>query len=389
MRSTTHPRRVGRWRLWLTLAAAPGLILAGGCADPASEDEQGVMVESPRADATAPAEFEVDARKQQLIGVTYGVVERREVRQTIRTVGTIALNESLLADVTLKFHGWIEDLRVDRTGDLVQKGEVLFSLYSPELVQTQQDYLTAYDHLRRIESSGRSGDAVTRVRDLLAAGEQRLAYWDIEPSHLERLGREREVLRAIPIHSPAAGYVIEKNVVEGGHVQAGQLLYRIAGLDTVWVLADIYEHELLFVEPGLPVSVTLAYLPGETLVGTVDYVYPTLESSERTVKVRIELPNPGHRLREGMYADVVLDTPQREVLVVPSEAVLDSGERKVVFVARGEGFFEPREVRLGARFEDVVEILGGVEEGETLVTSANFLLDSESQLAAGMRQMAH
>ncbi|MCB1055903.1 MAG: efflux RND transporter periplasmic adaptor subunit [Acidobacteria bacterium] len=335
------------------------------------------------------AGLEVDARKQQMIGVTYGEVRRSSVEQTIRTVGTVAYDESALTDVTLKFHGWIEGLRVDRTGDYVREGEILFSLYSPELVQTQEDYLTSFEHLQRLGRSPRAAEASRRMEDLLAAVRRRLDYWDVPENHVRDLEQDRRILRSLPIHSPAGGYVIEKHVTEGAHVQAGHLLYRLADLDAVWVLADVYEHELPRVAPGQEARVTLSYLPGETFVGKVGYVYPYLDPKERTVKVRIELANPGHRLRAGMYADVELRAEPREVLVVPAAAVLDSGERRVVFVAAGPGRFEPREIESGARFDDAVEVLAGLEVGERIVTSANFLLDSESQLASGMRQMSH
>lgn len=372
---------------WWAVAAAMGLVLAMACGGRAGEHDSRPMTKAPAAET--PAGIEVDASKQQLIGVTYGLVERRDVRQTIRTVGTVTYDESRLADVTLKFHGWIERLRVDRTGDLVRKGDVLFDLYSPELVQTQEEYLTALDHLRKLESAGQSGEALERAAALLAAARQRLGYWDIQPSHLRDLERSRSVLRSLPIHSPATGYVTEKHVVGGAHVQAGQMLYRLADLDRVWVLADVYEYELPSVTPGLKAAVSLSYLPGEVYSGRVSYVYPYLDTKERTVKVRIELANPGHRLRDGMYADVELQAERSAVVVVPTSSVLDSGQRQVVFVAREQGRFEPREVKLGRKFEDLVEILAGVDVGEKVVTSANFLLDSESQLAAGMRQMAH
>ncbi len=330
----------------------------------------------------------VDPRRQQLIGVTYGVVERRDMEQRIRAVGVVEYDESQLTDVSLKFDGWIETLYVNETGLLVQRGQELFELYSPDLVSTQQEYLTAFDHFERLKESGNL-EAVEATRRLVDASAQRLEYWDIDPRHVRDLEASRTVLRALPVHSPATGYVIEKNVVEGTYMKAGHLLYRVANLDVVWVLADIYEYELPMVSVGQQVEVSLAYLPGETFRGTVAYIYPYLEASERTVKVRVQLPNPGHRLKQGMYADVVLAEERKAVRVVPRAAVLDSGTRQVVFAALDDGRFEPRPVTLGARFDDYHEILSGVEEGERIVTSGNFLLDSESQLASGMKQMEH
>lgn len=336
----------------------------------------------------AEGEVMIDSRKQQLVGVTYGTAERRDVEQTIRTVGVVAYDEKRLTDVTLKFSGWIEDLYVDETGMLVEKGQELFTLYSPDLISTQEDYLTAYDHFHRIKGSEHR-EAVEAAGRLLESSRQRLSYWDIEEVHWKDLERDRKVLRSLPIHSPASGYVIEKDVVAGTHVQAGRRLYRLADLDRVWVLADIYEYELPQVKVGQNVDVTLSYLPGQTFRGRVTYIYPYLEASERTVKIRIELSNPAHQLKEGMYADVVLSSRRSDVLIVPAEAVIDSGTRQVVFLDLGDGRFEPRAVELGSRFDEGYEILRGLEAGDRIATSANFLIDSESQLAAGMGQMQH
>lgn len=330
----------------------------------------------------------IDSRRQQLVGVTYGLVERRDVDETIRAVGVVAYDEKRLTDVTLKFGGWIEDLYVDETGMLVEKGQELFSLYSPALVSTQEDYLTAFDHFHRIQESG-NHEAVEAAGRLLASARQRLEYWDIEEIHWKDLERDRTVLRALPIHSPSSGYVIEKEVVAGSHVAPGKRLYHLADLDRVWVLADIYEYELPMVEIGQKAVVTLSYLPGQEFEGRVTYVYPYVETTERTVKVRVELFNQGHRLKPGMYANVTLSSHRKDVLVVPTSAVIDSGTRQVVFLDRGEGRFEPRPITLGALFDEGYEILEGLEVGDRVVTSANFLIDSESQLAAGMGQMQH
>jgi len=393
------PRALARPSLIaMSLAAGAIVLIAAACskreAPTPPEAGAGQPAEAAGHDRTesggmamAPG-FAVDPRRQQLIGVTYGSVERRSVARTVRTVGTVTYDESRLADATLKFHGWIEQLRVDRTGALVQRGDVLFTLYSPELVATQEEYLTAFQHHRRLAAAGHP-QAVEGARKLLEAARQRLAYWDIDPRHLRELEETGDVVRALPIHAPASGYVIEKHVVEGSHVQAGQMLYRIADLDRVWVLADIYEYELPLVSPGQRATVSLGYLPGVELTGTVAYIYPYLESAERTVKIRIELPNRGHRLKAEMYANVTLAATRSEVLTVPEGAVLDSGARKVVFIDLGEGRFEPREVSIGGLFDGYYELLGGLDEGTRIVTSANFLLDSESQLAAGMKQMQH
>jgi len=330
----------------------------------------------------------VDPRRQQLTGITYTQVERRDVDRLIRTVGVVAYDEARLTDVSLKFDGWIERLLVDQSGELVKRGEELFTLYSPELVSTQEDYLTAYESWKKLQGAG-DPRAVEAAAQLLEAARQRLSYWDIEPVHLRELEQNRTILRALPIHSPADGYVIEKNVVAGSHVRAGELLYRLADLDSVWILADVYEYELPFVHVDQPAEVTLTYLPGKTYEGRVSYVYPYLDTKERTVQVRIELGNEDHSLKAGMYTNVKLRDHRKGILTVPQSAIVDSGERQVAFVAREEGRFEPREVELGALFNGYYEVLGGLQEGERVVSSGNFLLDSESQLRSGMHHMQH
>ena len=354
----------------------------------AADSMPGMAMPASAPGSPAPREFTIDPTRQQLVGVTYATAERRDVERILRTVGNVTYDESLLSDVTVKFHGWVERLLVDKTGVPITRGQVLFTLYSPELVAVQQEYLTAYDYQREVAAKGYP-EAIGGAARLLAAVEQRLAYWDIPAEHRRALARDRKIIRALPIHSPASGYVTEKNVFASSHVEAGQLLYRVAGIDSVWVLANVYEPELPFVTVGQEAVVTMAYAPGVDLRGRVAYIYPSVGNEERTVKVRIELANPGHRLKPGMYADVLLQAQRRGVLVVPQSAILDSGERQVVFVARSEGRFVPREVKLGSSFGDLVEVLGGLAAGERVVSSSNFLLDAESQLAAGMRQMTH
>jgi len=373
----------------LTLAVA-GLAWAcgGEGGRPAEEPEASGHGDHGQMPDMGESGVSVDPRRQQLIGVTFAAVERRDVDQEIRTVGNVTYDESRLTDVTLKFEGWIEELFVDETGQLVEKGDRLFTLYSPALVSTQEDYLVALDNQRRLADSG-DERAIRGADDLLQAARRRLDYWDIEERHVTDLEQDRQVLRALPIHSPAPGYVIEKDVVAGAHVAPGRRLYRLADLDEVWVLADVYEYELPLVHLGQAAEVSLPYVPDRTFRGRVSYIYPYLEAQERTVKVRIQLRNPGHTLKAEMYADVVLRARHADVLLVPQSAVIDTGTRQVVFLDRGEGHFEPREVRLGASLGDQREVLSGLEEGDRVVASGNFLLDSESQLSSGMRQMQH
>jgi Cu(I)/Ag(I) efflux system membrane fusion protein len=381
-------------RALLLPGLAAALLVSAACSrkpEPTAE-EPGAQPSAPESaggrEAMAEGEVMIDPRRQQLTGVTFATVERRDVDQEIRTVGNVTYDESRLSDVTLKFEGWIEELFVDKTGELVRKNDRLFTLYSPALVSTQEDYLVALDNYRRLEGSG-DERAIEGAKDFLAAAHRRLDYWDIEDKHVRELEEDRRVLRTLPIHAPASGYVIDKDVVAGAHVPAGKRLYRLADLDEVWVLADVYEYELPLVHVGQPAEVSLPYIPDRRFHGRVGYIYPYLEAQERTVKVRIQLPNPDHVLKAEMYADVVLRARHKAVLLVPQSAVIDSGKRQVVFLDKGEGRFEPREVRLGATLEGSYEVLSGLEEGDRIVASGNFLLDSESQLSAGMRQMTH
>jgi Cu(I)/Ag(I) efflux system membrane fusion protein len=306
--------------------------------------------------------------RQQLIGVATGVAERRAIGRSIRTVGRVAVDETRLHKITTKFDGYIEKLYVDYTGKEVGRGQALFSVYSPDLLATQQEYLLA---LR----------AAAQSPALLDAARQRLRLWDIsdgEVRDLERTGRAR---KSLTITSPASGVVMTKNAVQGAKVMAGEPLFEIAALDRVWVLADVYESELPFVRVGAPATITLSYIPGRTWTGHVTFIAPVVDPMTRTVKVRIELDNRDGALKPDMFADVVIEQPPHETTVVPDSAVLETGTRSLVFVA-ANSTFEPREVETGPKSDGFIEIRRGVAPGEKVVTQANFLIDSESRLSA-------
>lgn len=343
----------------------------------------------PASSASAPAQapIQLTPELRQRIGVTVGTVNAQPLTKVIRTVGRVEYDERRLADVNLKIEGWIKDLYVDYTGQWVRKGQPLFTLYSPKLVSTQEEYLLA---LRTQQKLARSSiaEAVDGSRALVRSARERLLLWDLTPRQIKELEESGRPKIGQTIVSPATGYVIDKTAVEGMYVTPSMKLYRIADLSTVWVYADIYEYELPFVRDGQEATVSLAYYPDEAFRGTVEYIYPYLDAKTRTNKVRFVFPNPDRRLKPGMYANIGLTVDLGEKLVVPASAILHSGTRKLVFVDRGQGLLEPREVTLGVQADGYWEVLSGLQVGEQIATSGNFLIDSESKLAAAESMMS-
>ena len=330
------------------------------------------------------AEVNIDPRRQQLIGVRTAPVERRALTKPIRAVGTVRYDETRLADVNVKVAGWIEELYVEYTGQFIEAGQPLFTVYSPELLMTQQEYLLALESRDQLRDS-QIADARVYADRLVDAARQRLALWDLPPEEIQALEDGREPSRTMPFRSPVGGFVIEKRVIRGQHVSPGASLYTIADLSEVWVEADLYEEELPLVREGARATVTVDAYPGEQFRGRVIFIYPYVEERTRTVRVRFGFPNPRGRLKPGMYADVALDVALGEGVVVPTNALLDSGAEQHVFVVQGDGYFEPRPVVVGRRFGDAIQILDGLEAGEIVATSATFFIDSESQLRAALQ----
>jgi RND family efflux transporter MFP subunit len=333
---------------------------------------------TPRGDVT------IDPRRQQLIGVRTTPVAREPLSQAVRTVGVVRYDETSLTDVNLRLDGWIRDLYVDYTGQAVQKGQPLFTFYSPDLLATQQEYLLALRTRDQMRTS-LVPDARERAEQLVSSARQRLALWNLPEDEIQSLDEKRQPPEVVTFRSPVSGFVIEKPALRGLHVTPGQTLYKVANLDVVWVEANIYEQEMAVAHVGQPAMVSLDAYPGETFRGRAIYVYPFVEENTRTVKVRFQFANTRGRLKPGMYANVELKGGGTTGLVVPSNAVLDSGAEKVVFVAQGDGYFTPRAVKIGRRLGDRIEVLDGVKEGEQVATSATFFLDSESQLRAGLQ----
>jgi Cu(I)/Ag(I) efflux system membrane fusion protein len=312
--------------------------------------------------------------RQQLIGVQTGMAESRTIGRTIRSVGRVAVDETRLYTITTKFDGYIEKLYVDYTGKEIRRGQPLFSIYSPELLATQQEYLLA---LR----------AATQSPLLLESSRRRLQLWDISASDIRRLEQTGTTRKLLTIASPASGVVLRKMAVEGARISAGEPMFEIAGLDRVWILADVYESELAFVRVGAAATITLAHQPGRTFTGKVTFIAPTVDPMTRTASVRIEVDNRDASLKPEMFAEVLIQEPKRTVTVVPESAVLATGTRSVLFVVGSDGSFEPREVETGVRSDRFIEIRRGVEPDEKVATQANFLIDSESRLKAALAQM--
>lgn len=324
----------------------------------------------------------VDAERRQAIGVRTAPVRIESLTTTIRAVGTVTYDETRLSEVSLKYEGWIGRLFVDQTGQAVRRGEPLFTLYSPDLLTAQHELLIAAEAQR----AARETEAPDRADYLLKAARRRLALWDLSERQIDEIARSREPLQYVPILSPTAGYVVQKNVVEGAAVEAGETLYRIAGLDSVWIEAEVYESEVPQVRVGQTAEVTLPYLPGRTFEGRIDYVYPYLEGGTRTGRVRVALANPDLALKPDMYANVVLRSDRGERLVVPEEAVIYAGPRRLVFLDLGEGRLQPREIEIGVANAEGFEVLSGLEPGDVVVTSGNFLIAAESRLKSAAAQ---
>jgi multidrug efflux pump subunit AcrA (membrane-fusion protein) len=319
-------------------------------------------------------------------GVTFGSVERRMITDEIRAVGIVNFDETRLSGVTTKFGGYVERLHVDFTGRAVRAGEPLVEIYSPELVVAQEELLLAARLQSALEGSSVPG-VPAGTSDVVGAARRKLRLWDISDAQIDRVLASGEAQRTLTLYSPVGGVVIEKNILAGEAVTAGQPLYRIADLGEVWVEAELREADAALVEQGDAATVELSALPGRPIRGRIEYVYPTLQAEARSLKVRVAVPNGDRRLKPGMYATVRIAAPARQALTVPLPAVLNTGERRLVFVDLGGGRIAPQEVEVGRAGAVYIEILAGLEPGQRVVTSAQYLLDSESNLAETMRSM--
>jgi len=338
--------------------------------------------------ATGGTIITIDPVTSQNMGIRTGKVERRTLQRTIKTVGNVDYMEPKQYTVNTKINGWVENLYVDETGQQVKKGQKLLEIYSPELVTAQEEYLLALANLQGVRNSP-FPEIVDGARRLLDASRNRLKYWDVSDRQIKTLEEDGKASRTLAIHSPYKGIVTRKNVESGMYVKGGMELFKIADISRVWINADIYEYELPWVRVGQAVDITLPFVGGKTLHGKISYIYPYVETKTRTVTARIELANKDRELKPDMFVNVRIQSDAVvDALSIPAEAVLHSGEKQTVFVALAGGKFEPRQVKTGVQDEDgYIEIVQGVFEGERVVTSAQFMLDSESKLREAIAKM--
>jgi Cu(I)/Ag(I) efflux system membrane fusion protein len=344
-----------------------------------------IPVYADEGSGTVPGTVAISPERIQMLGVRTEAAALRPMAHTVRAVGTVAVDERRIGVVNPKFEGWIERLHVSTTGQAVRRGEALLEVYSPDLVLAQREYLVA----RSAAADMAHADAMARdnANAIAAAALSRLKNWDISADQLARLQRSGFARRTLTLNAPIAGIVMEKPALQGLHFGAGDMLYRIVDLSTVWLLADVFEQDLAQIRPGQRATITVQAYPGRVFEGRVAFVYPTLNAQTRTAKVRIEVPNPDLLLKTDMYATVEIAAPIQSatVLAVPDSAVLDTGSRQTILVDRGEGRFEPRAVKLGPRADGYVAVLEGLRDGEKVVTGANFLIDAESNLRAALQ----
>ena len=322
------------------------------------------------------------------MGVRTGKVQVKSLSRTIRAVGLVTYNERLISTVTTKVQGWVDRLYHRVTGEPIQKGQPLLSLYSPELVSAQEEYLIALKGQQELLKSP-FPDLRESADRMLQAARKRLEYWDIGSAQIEELERTRQVKKYLTLTSPVNGIIIKRDINQGMMVQPGMPLLEVVDLSTVWVDADVYEYELPWIRVGQHALVTLSYLPGQKFHGSVEYIYPYLKGATRTAKIRIKIPNPNLKLKPEMFAQVEIVAPLGGTAVaVPSEAVMNTGEKQHVFLALGQGQFEPREVKIGLDTgEGWIQVFSGLKGGEEVVTSAQFLLDSESRFREAISNM--
>jgi RND family efflux transporter MFP subunit len=337
---------------------------------------------SPAAATDIPlTPVQLGPERMQSIGVKLGVAAIQSVSDEIRAAGNVEIDERRVAYVQTRFPGWIRNVYADASYQFIRKGEPLFTIYSPDLVTTQQEYLLAKKNAETVSSSSVSGVA-SGSQSLLAATRQRLEQWEVPASEIQKLESTGKVISDLTFNSPVTGYITERTALPNMYVQQETKLYTVADLSSVWVSAQVFQSDLGRIKPGDPAAVTVDAYPGQTFNGRVRDILPQVDMNTRTARVRISLPNPGLKLKPGMYVNVALQTPLGRQLVVPSSAVLHAGLRQLVFVSRGEGVFDPREVQTSGQAGDKVIITKGLKAGERIVMSAGFLIDSESQLQA-------
>jgi RND family efflux transporter MFP subunit len=382
-------------RLRLLLVTGAVLLLAACGADEADESPMigmtaeeharmqagGTQGEMDSTGAAVRQPVHLSTEQERALGIRYTTVQRETLTRTIRTVGRIEPAEPRITDITPKIGGFVEELYVDYTGESVRRGQPLLTLYSPLLVAAQEELMTANRMAGQVDSS--SGEAWRNAQAMLAAARRRLEYWDITAEQIQQIEQTGEVTKTLTLVAPFTGIVLEKHVVEGQRVMEGMQLYRLADLREVWVEGDVFEKDLQFIQEGAQAHIEVEAYPGEHIMGRVSFVYPTVDPRSRTNRMRVTVRNADMRLKPGMFSTIYFDAQVSEdALVIPMEAVVATGERNLVFVQDADGMLNPREVVLGARAGDRVEVLQGLDDSDVIVASGNFLVDAESRLAS-------
>lgn len=382
--TTTRRRRLLAGLAVVLLLATAGFVYSVTRAAP-PPDTQAAHNQGAAALTDSAQSIMLSAEEASRIGITTADAALGPMEREVRTVAQVSYDETRVATVALKVDGWVERLYVNITGQPVRKGQPLLDLYSPMLVSAQEELLIAHRLAAEVVSGTPSAQA--GAEDLLQSARRRLTYWDVSPDVIAGIEQSRQVRKAVPFASPVSGIVVDKPVLVGQRVMAGEPLYTIADLSVIWLEGEVFEPDLLAARPGLEVTAEFPALPGTQRKGRITYVYPTLDPETRTGRIRVELSNADLALKPGMYATIRFRGQARQVLSVPRSAVLATGERNFVFVADPDGMFTPRNVTLGAATDDRIEILGGLAAGERVVASGTFLLDAESNLGAAMGGM--
>jgi len=347
-----------------------------------------VYADEEAGETPAPGTIRIDPAVVQNMGVTTETITRKDLDRSIRTVGYLDYDQEKMVSVTTKYPGYVEKVYVNYIGEPVSKGDPLFEIYSPELVQTEQELLSAIAFARRMESA--PDEMRRRSEELVEAARKRLAYWDITPAQVSRIEDTGEVQRTLTVTAPASGLVMRRmDGLEGMAVRPGMELIHLADLSSLWLRVEVYEDQLAWLGPGSTARMSLTYFPGEAFTGKVRYIEPQVSDKTRTVTLTLEVPNRDRRLRAGMYASVEFaPVLARDALAVPTTAVLRTGRRNVVIVSLGEGRFAPREVTLGMSGDGWYQVLDGLQDGDRVVTSSQFLIDSEANLREAIQRMA-
>ena len=349
---------------------------------------KGMKMEEDSEETQETEEFklEIDPVKEQYLGIKTTKAKLKDVQKEIKALGTVMPDETKLAHIHTKFSGYIQKVFADYEGKLVSKGQPLFTVYSPELVSTQEEYLLALEAEEKLKDN-KFPEIAKSQRELLSAARRRLELWDISSEQIDKLKETKQVTKELTIYSPVNGFITKREAFEGTEIAPEDTLYDIADLSRVWVVVEVYENDLPFVSVGQTATINFDYENIKPFIGKITYIYPTIDPTTRTLKVRLEVNNPGFKLKPDMYVNAILLANIGKHIVIPIRAAIDSGKRQVVFVKEGKGKFIPKEVKLGPEVNDERVVYSGINDGDDVVTDGNFLLDSESNLETALGQM--